>query len=526
LKKIYQITAALLAVFLIFLNPIGAKADESQYFLISNESVNGTSSQNAGSFQINNESNQNTYKLDYVRPFNVEKNRQNILQDRRLSIMRTVEEVGDNKYFSVADLREGHDGEYSSIKATLKYSGVHANVWVADSNITSDKAAELGREFDNKIYGIDVTNFGNESDVDGNHKVNILCYDIQDDFLNSGGYIAGYFDPRDLFDVPNSNYSEIFYIDTNPLMGTGTEKDVSQAYSTLAHEFQHMINFNQNVLVQGGYPMDVWIDEGLSMAAEQIYSGYALGDRIDYYNNDTAIANGLSFLNWDNNTDVLANYSLAYLFMQYLRIQSGQGNQIYKQLINDSNTGYLAVQDLIHKYINPNLSFSKFMNYFREALYFNKISGRFGFQNEPGFGPIQQKIFTGTSLSLDGGGSVVTTISSSSIPTNKGSDITYTNLTDTKFQDNTAPVNPSVNVVDDNDTALTGATESNAVLTVTVNGKQLGLNAASSSGSYKVAIPKQKAGTTLNVYATDEAGNKSQAKLIAVKMVHLLLLHQ
>ena len=35
-----------------------------------------------------------------------------------------------------------------------------------------------------------------------------------------------------------------------------------------------MVNFNQNVLIEGGYSnMDTWLNESLSMAAEQVYSG-------------------------------------------------------------------------------------------------------------------------------------------------------------------------------------------------------------------------------------------------------------
>lgn len=119
--------------------------------------------------------------------------------------------------------------------------------------------------------------------MDGNRKVDILLYDIQDGFDGTGGFFAGYFYGRDLYNVSNSNQSEIFYIDSYPLMGIGAAKDVSQAYTTLAHEFQHMVNFNQNFLKENdGEGMDTWLDEALSMAAEQIYTGEALTDRIDY----------------------------------------------------------------------------------------------------------------------------------------------------------------------------------------------------------------------------------------------------
>lgn len=114
--------------------------------------------------------------------------------------------------------------------------------------------------------------------------------------------------------------------------------------------------------------MDTWMDEGLSMAAEQIYENQALQDRIDYYNYDTDITNGHSLLYWDYDGDTLANYSLSYLFMQYFKIQCGQGDRIFKELIDDPHSDYQAVQDMIQKYIDPNLTFGKFMTDFRAAL--------------------------------------------------------------------------------------------------------------------------------------------------------------
>ena len=60
-----------------------------------------------------------------------------------------------------------------------------------------------------------------------------------------------------------------------------------------------MVNYNQNVLVEGGDYMDTWLDEALSMAAEQMYEGFPLIDRIGYYEQSASIANGHSLLYWD-----------------------------------------------------------------------------------------------------------------------------------------------------------------------------------------------------------------------------------
>ncbi len=494
------------------------QSDSQYYELISNESTESSQVESAGSFQINNDQyayskniNKSAYKLDYVVPFDAEKYQDNTVKRSERSIQANYQ-TGDSKSFYVQNT---DTGAYSTINATLLYSGTHANVWVNNNEINADQAALLGKEFDSRIYPLDVNNFGNPSDVDHNGKVNILCYDIQDGFSGYGGYVAGYFDPKDLYTTSYSNQSEIFYIDTYPLMGMSSSKDVSEAYSTLAHEFQHMINFNQKVLVQGNYETDTWMDEGLAMAAEQIYSGAALQDRIDYYNNDTDITNGHSLLYWDYYGDTLANYSLSYLFMEYLKDQCGQGDGIFKELINDPHNDYLAVQDLIHKYINPNLTFGQFMTAFRAALVLKESSGLYGFKGDKNFDSVKVKPYSGSALNLKGGGAVIRNLSSKesfSVPQDKGQDVTYTLLS----KGSEIPTKPLVHSVGDKDTYVSGTADPNNTIIITVNGTNIGTGVVSTTGSFNIKIPSQKAGTKLHIYATDAKGNKSGETLITV----------
>ncbi|MED4963747.1 Ig-like domain-containing protein [Heyndrickxia coagulans] len=503
----------------------GSNAGDTNYYeLISNESPDGSTSEYTGSFRINNNAyadskklSPSAYRMDYVAPFDTEKNQNKALKKETKSIKKDYVK-GDSKSFYVQNTETS---DFSSISATLLYSGDHANVWVNNNDITEDEAALLGKEFDNKIYQSDVDNFGMPSDVDQNGKVNILCYDIQDGFSGSGGYVAGYFSPRDLYNYSYSNQSEIFYIDTYPLMGMFGTKDVSQAYSTLAHEFQHMINFNQKVFVQGlTDTTDTWMDEGLSMAAEQIYTGAPLNDRIDYYNEDADITKGHSLLYWDYAGDTLANYSLSYLFMEYLKAQCGQGNTIYKELINDPHTDYQAVQNIIHKYIDPNLSFGQFMTDFRAALVLKEDTGLYGFKGDTAFDGLKVKTYSGSSIHIKGGGAIVKALSSKDdfqVPSDKGSDITYTLLEKGDAGAVTSLSKPSVQTVGDNDTVVTGTADPNVTVKVAVNGKEIGSDSTNSNGSFSVSIPKQKAGTELHVHTEDGKGNQSEETVVTVQ---------
>ncbi|MCM3729088.1 Ig-like domain-containing protein [Neobacillus cucumis] len=488
------------------------------YVIINNESTDADGYAYTGSFTIKNKNytmnkklQPSAYKMDLVKPFNIAKHKDSKI---RRKTMYTPFAVGDSKAFWVTDIES--DSDYS-ITAKLLYSGTKSNVWVYNNQISSLDAQKLGQEFDNKIKPIVNTNFGVESDVDGNGKVNILCYDIQDGFSGSGGYVAGYFNPYDLFDLPDSNQMEVFNIDTYPSMGTGSVKDVTQAYSTLAHEFQHMVNFNRTAFIENSTSqMDTWLDEGLSMAAEQIYTGQALTDRIAYYNYSDSITDGHSLLYWDDEGDVLANYSLSYLFAEYLKLQANQGDKIFKEILEDPNNNYRAVEDVIHKYIDPTMTFGKFMTSFREALLLKQATGLYGFKGDTAFSALNPKIYNGYGTDLHGGGAIVKIADLPfTAPEDKDSDITYTLLGDDT--DMTAPVLSTVNQVSDQDTTVTGITEAGATVYVKKGSTQLGYAAADDSGNFSVPISKQTGGTILSVYAVDAAGNPSSTTSITVK---------
>ena len=78
-----------------------------------------------------------------------------------------------------------------------------------------------------------------------------------------------------------------------------------------------------------------------------------------------------------------------------------------------------------------------------------------------------------------------------------------------------APSIPTVNAVYDNATVITGKAESNAKVYAMVGSKKIG-EATAKNGKYTIKITKQKAGTTIVVYAIDTAGNKSGSKTVKV----------
>jgi hypothetical protein len=202
-------------------------------------------------------------------------------------------------------------------------------------------AAEFDRNIYSKISGIfgDYMNAG--FDVDSNGKLALLLVDIQDGYTGSGGYVAGYFDPTHLLNITNSNRMDMLVIDVNPQVPGS-----SNFYTTIAHELQHLINY----AIHGGESQEIWLNEGLSAAAEYLYGGEQRS-RINYFNaGNNTIVYGNNFFVWNGywekvKGDLLANYATAYLFFRWLGIQGGSG--IYTAIARSTHTSYRAVTEAV-----------------------------------------------------------------------------------------------------------------------------------------------------------------------------------
>ncbi len=138
------------------------------------------------------------------------------------------------------------------------------------------------------MYQIDTTAFGRESDIDANGKVIFLLTDAVNDLsgsCSSGSVILGFFFGGDLLprsgSNAGSNEAEIFYgLVPNTTGGCAVSKSYvkQQIAPVFIHEFQHMISYNQHVLVRPGVRgEEVWLNEGLSHFAEEL-GGRLLGD--------------------------------------------------------------------------------------------------------------------------------------------------------------------------------------------------------------------------------------------------------
>ena len=213
--------------------------------------------------------------------------------------------------------------KFSKKTATLRAKGTYCYVWVVGTvtdstywtqgcasgqKINSTIAQNIADNFD-KIYPMIRKVFGEESNKlmyspDGEHitdirnmstscdtgtKVNIVVYDIGNDYSakNGGGGTVGYFYSKDYY-VQNGSFSNVlsksnagkyFYIDAYY-----SANKTAMVYSTLAHEFQHMVNFGVKK-IDKSLNSSTWYNEMKSMLCEDIMKKF-LKDNNSEFNND------------------------------------------------------------------------------------------------------------------------------------------------------------------------------------------------------------------------------------------------
>jgi len=306
---------------------------------------------------------------------------------------------------------------YYQIKASLLAENTYCKVWAdTTSGVTRKTAQDVAaafsgiyskmidvfgmsfREDDGKTYNtIQLADY--YGDKDG--KLCILLLDIKDGYepgVNDSS-VGGYFYSGDLVNFKNSNLCDMIYIDTNPWNPGRDESNIA-----LTHELQHLMNLMTSIKLRSEIkdgvvyysPMDLWINEGLSTAAEWVYLRKHPLQRYGwyYYNGDGWGAKGLidkgnNFFVWGNREDeniyaVLDDYTTAYLFFQWLRIQkggAGDGAGIYKDIISSKYSDYRAVTEAAKKI---NSSYSNWGNLLGDWLAANyDSSGSKAYKNDP-----------------------------------------------------------------------------------------------------------------------------------------------
>jgi len=176
--------------------------------------------------------------------------------------------------------------QFADVTAKLRYVGDHILVWVDTTSIPDLPDSELqalSHVFDADLYPLDEATFGLPSDVDGNGHVHVVLTPVVNRLTPAGqctlsGFVSGFFSAHDLYPAAaHANGGEVFYgfvPDSVATYGCSHPKsEFSRAIrNTFIHELQHLINYEQHVLLRGGLEEDIWLNEGLSHMAEETAS--------------------------------------------------------------------------------------------------------------------------------------------------------------------------------------------------------------------------------------------------------------
>src|SRR3989344_5637854 len=172
----------------------------------------------------------------------------------------------------------------------------------------------LSFEFESRMYPLLTSAYGSEwkPGVDGDEHITILLHQ-----MNTG--MNGYFRTGDEYlklQLPESNEREMLYLSLNAI-------ESSYAKSLLAHEFMHLITFNQKEKKFGGSE-ETWLNEARAEYAPTFlgYSNPYDGSYLQRRVQDFLKAPSDSLTEWKSQE---SDYGVAALFAHYLVDQYGVG---------------------------------------------------------------------------------------------------------------------------------------------------------------------------------------------------------
>ena len=253
---------------------------------------------------------------------------------------------------------------------------------------------EFGELFDNEIWPLVTSTFGEPTDIDRNGKIYIFFTKAVNERRensvsgNQGSFVGGFFFNRDLFSATGrgscagSNEAEMFYLlvpdPTGEVRGSDANGEWdARAFSVdfvkrhapavIVHEFQHLVNDSRRLHITKSMVWEeTWLNEGLSHIAEELmfFDQSGLGPRQNlnaatFQTNPLARAEFLRFqlANLDRlatmlrspahtslmGADLVETRGAAWYFLRYAADRRGGDEQAFwRALVRDASTSGLA----------------------------------------------------------------------------------------------------------------------------------------------------------------------------------------
>ncbi len=219
----------------------------------------------------------------------------------------------------------------------------------------------LSLEFNNKIYPTLTSVFGSEwkPGVDGDNKITVFFHAMKED-------VGGYFESGDEYitlQVPTSNEREMLYL------SLGIVDNLNNLKVLLAHEFVHLITFNQKDRLQG-VAEEIWLNEVRADFASTIlgydvaYEGSNLQARVrDFLQNPAD-----SLTEWQ---ETKSDYAIASVFMHYM--VDHYGISVLSDSIKKKTVGIASINQVLAE-VGAKENFSQIFTNWTIAILLNDCS--------------------------------------------------------------------------------------------------------------------------------------------------------
>lgn len=300
-----------------------------------------------------------------------------------------IYEKGDKASFYIS-VKSNLESKDFCADFVLKESGEYCNVWCVEKDsdymmknpLSSDVFTQVREKFD-EIYPVQIQIFGDNKFSDSkwsnllknyNGKVNILIYDIANDACESQtGGIYGFFHSLDFHTDSNySNETECINVDSFFF-----NNDPEGSFQTLFHEFQHLENFVNKVVLSSNSSVSTWYNEMLSMLSEDIFTDLlgielenAPANRLNFFN----AYYPLGFYKWRSGSDyfpsgdVYISYANSYAFGAYLLRNFG-GIELIKEICQND---FVDDESITKALESLDFTFSDVLLNFYQILFENK----------------------------------------------------------------------------------------------------------------------------------------------------------
>ena len=276
-------------------------------------------------------------------------------------------EIGATRSFTLSN--QDNDTQFS-IQAKLEYKTDHVYMWVETSpeklRLNTRNLKKAGDSFENGIYKVNRDFFGSEAQpgVDCDQRLVVLHAS------GIGKSVGGYFSSPDGFPRTvrgDSNEAEMFVMHAAPNYN-GSDPGSISYMSTMAHEFQHMISYNNT------HAGNLWLEEGAAQFSERL-NGYAesVGTPYDFASVPETQMNTWSESSAGENS---AHYGAGYLFWSYLYDRFGEDTVKKLAHNKERNIGafmqVLADEGITNPDTNTPFTFESLFADFAIANYMNK----------------------------------------------------------------------------------------------------------------------------------------------------------